>query len=108
MFETGLFDFHKLTYTVLKQYFPKLKPKIVNYRDYRHFRNDEFRAELGNKILKNDINNIEYQHFLNIFMEILIKHAPMKIKCHRTNQGKFMTKGLQMAIMKHSSDYQTN
>ena len=69
VFETGLSDFHKLTATVLKQYFPKPKPKIVNYRDYRNFRNDEFIAELDNEILKH-INNIEYQHFLNIFIEI--------------------------------------
>ena len=93
VFETGLSDFHKFTTTVLKQYFPKPKPKIVNYRDYRNFRNDEFRAELDNEILKHDINNIEYQHFFNIFIEILNKHAPMKIKYLRANLGKFMTKG---------------
>ena len=102
VFETGLSDFHKLTTTVLKQYFPKPKPKIVNYRDYRNFRNDEFRAELDNEILKHDINNIEYQHFLNIFIEILNKHAHMKIKYLRANQEKFMTKGLHKAIMKRS------
>ena len=86
----------------LKQYFPKPKPKKVNYRDYRNLRNDEFRAELDNEILKHDINNIEYQHFLNIFIEILNKHAPMKIKYLRANHGKFMTKGLHKAIMKRS------
>ena len=91
-FETGLSDFHKLTTTVLKQYFPKLKSKIVNYRDYRKFRNDEFRAEIDNKILKHDINNMEYQHFLNIFTDILNKHAPMKQKCLRENQGRFTIK----------------
>ena len=101
VFETGLSDFHKLTTTVLKQYFPKPKPKIVNYRDYRNFRNDEFWAELD-EILKHDTNNIEYQHFLNIFIEILNKHAPMKIKYLRENHGKFMTKGLRKAIMKRS------
>ena len=75
VFETGLSDFHKLTTTVLKQYFPKPKPKIVNYRGYRNFRNDEFIAGLDNEILKHDINNIDYQHFFNIFIEILNKHA---------------------------------
>ena len=40
VFETGLSDFHKLTNTVLKQYFPKPKPKIVNYRDYRTWQRD--------------------------------------------------------------------
>lgn len=64
----GFSDFHKLTTTVLKQYFPKLKPKVVKYRK---FRNDEFSAELDNEISKHDINNVEYQHFFNIFINIL-------------------------------------
>ena len=76
VFETGLSDFHKMVVTVMKQHFPKLKPKVINYRDYRNFRSDEFRAELDNELLKHDLNNIEYQHFLNIFTEILDKHAP--------------------------------
>ena len=37
VFETGFSDFHKLTTTVLEQYFPKLKPVAVNRRDYRKF-----------------------------------------------------------------------
>ena len=94
--------FIMLTTTVLKEHFLKPKPKIVNYRDYRNFRNDEFRAELENEILKHDISNIEYQYFLNIYIEILNKHAPMKIKYLRANQGKFMTKGSYKAIMKCS------
>ena len=102
VFETGFSGFHRLTTTVLKQYFPKLKPNIVNYKDYRKFRGDEFRAQLDNEILKHDINNMEYQHFLNIFIEILNKHAPMKQKYLRANQGRFMTKNLHKAIMKRS------
>ena len=102
VFETGLSDFHKLTTTVLKQYFPKLKPKVVNYRDYRKFHNEEFRALLDNEILKHDINNMEYQHFLNIFIEVLNKHAPMKQKYLRANQERFMAKNLHKAIMKRS------
>ena len=94
--------FTKLTTTVLKQYFPKLRPKVVCYRNYRNFRNEEFRAQLDNEILKHDINNMEYQHFLNIFIEVLNKHAPMKQKYLRANQGIFMTKNLHKAIMKRS------
>ena len=102
VFEMGLSDFHKLTTTVLKKYFPKLKPKTVNYRDYRKFRNEEFRAQLDNEILKHDINNMGYQHFLNIFIEVLNKHAPMKQKYLRANQGRLMTKSLHNSIMKSS------
>ena len=102
VFETELSDFHKLTTTVLKQYFPKLKPKVVNYRDYRKFHNEEFSALLDNEILKHDISNMEYQHFFNIFIEVLNKHAPMKQKYLRANQGRFMTENLHKAIMKRS------
>ena len=45
---------------------------------------------------------MEYQHFLNIFIDILNKHAPMKQKYLRANQGRFMTKDLHKAIMKRS------
>ena len=41
VFETGPLHFHKLTFTVLKECFPKLKPNVVKYRDYRKFRNDK-------------------------------------------------------------------
>ena len=67
VFETGLSDFHKLTITVLKQCFPKFKPKVVNYRDYENFRNNEFIAELDNEMLTHDQGNMEYQDFLNFF-----------------------------------------
>ena len=58
VFETGLSDFHKLTIAVLKQYFPKLKPKVVNYRDYQNFQNNAFRAELDNEMSKHDLGNM--------------------------------------------------
>ena len=46
-FETGISDFDKLATAFLKQYFLKLKPKVVTYRDYR-----KFRAELDIWILE--------------------------------------------------------
>ena len=42
------------------------------------------------------------QHFLNIFIDILYKHVPMKQKYLRAKQGRFMTKDLHKAIMKRS------
>ena len=35
VYETGISDFHKLTFTVLKTYFQKAKPRIMKYRDYK-------------------------------------------------------------------------
>ena len=41
-YETGISDFHKLTFTVLKTYFQKAKPRIIKYRDYKYFDNNDF------------------------------------------------------------------
>ena len=45
---------------------------------------------------------MEYQHFLNIFIEVLKKYTPMKQKYIRANEGRFMTKNLHKAITKRS------
>ena len=37
--ETGLSDFHKMKVSVMKTAFQKLKPRIVQYRDYTQFSN---------------------------------------------------------------------
>ena len=42
VFETGLSDFHLLTVTEFKMSFQKLQPKIINYRDYKNFDNENF------------------------------------------------------------------
>ena len=63
VFETGLSDFHKLTFTVVKQYCPKQKPKVVFYRKYKNFRIDLFRSEFENELSNYDINNTEYDIF---------------------------------------------
>ena len=88
--------------SVLKSYFPKQKSNIVSYRSYKRFRNNSFRTELDNKLLKYDLCNIEYQHFLNIFLDILNKHAPIKKKYISANQSNFMTRKLSKTIMKRS------
>ena len=44
--ETGLSDFHKMIVSVMKTTFQKLKPRIVQYRDYTQFSNDNFRKKL--------------------------------------------------------------
>ena len=41
--ETGIFDFHKMTVTVIETTFQKLGPKIIHYRDYLNYSNYSFR-----------------------------------------------------------------
>ena len=48
--ETGLCDFYKITVTVMKTTFEKVKPNIIHYRDYRKFSNDKLRENLISRL----------------------------------------------------------
>ena len=96
---TGLSDFHKMVVTVLKNSFQRSSPKEIVYRDYKNFDRNVFRRELE-KRLNAQIN--EYNHFEQIFLEVLNTHAPIKKKTLRANHVPYMTKTLRKAIMKRS------
>ena len=82
--ETGLSDFHK-TVTVMKTFFEKLQPRVVNYRDYKYFDIDKFRtdwlSEFGKANIKEKENGLS--NLLNARKRILDIHAPGKQKCAR-------------------------
>ena len=99
--ETGLSDFHKMAVTVMKTTFPKAQPKIIYYRDYKHFDLTKFRAELRDELRKNEDHG--YMHFEVTFLRVLEKHAPMKQKVLRANDKPYMTKILRKAIMRRSA-----
>ena len=54
--ETGLSDFHKMTVTVMKTTYEKLKLKIVNYRDYKNFCNETIPLIILEKLTEENIN----------------------------------------------------
>ena len=87
---TGLSDFHKMVVTVKKTTFPKAKPKIIQYRDYKNFVEEAFRIELRGRLQKEVI--INYSKFEQIFLQALNKHAPPKKKVLRANDKPYMTK----------------
>ena len=78
--ETGLFDLHKMIVTVLKIYFQKREAKVVNYRDYQNFSNEEFRQQVLMDILKTTQNGdiVSYESFLTIYQPALDSRAPRK------------------------------
>ena len=100
--ETGLSDFHKMTVTVLKTYFKKGHPKIISYRDYKTFSHVSFRHELEKTLSQHNIFQISNDAFVEICMDIFSKHAPLKFKYVRANQGPFMTTKLRKAVMTRS------
>ena len=71
--ETDLSDFHTMTVSVMKTTFEKLKPGIIQYRDYAQFSNDNFRKTfLENLSLENiNTNSNGLEKFLQICMNTL-------------------------------------
>ena len=96
---TGLSDFHEMIVTVLKTTFPKAKPKVLVYRNYSKFLQNNFRVDLREKM-----QNIEtkYNCFDDAFLSVLNNHAPYKKKVIRANHKPYVTKQLRKAIMKRS------
>ena len=81
--ETDLSDFHKMIVLGMKTTFQKLKPRIVQYRDYAQFSNDNFRKKLlENLSLENiNTNSNDLEKFLQICMNTLDQMAP-RTKIH--------------------------
>ena len=100
--ETGISDFHKLVVTVLKMFYKKQKPKVIQYRNHKPFNEQLFRIELDKELAKIDLNNAELAEFHNEFLSVLNKHAPIKYKYIRANNSSYMTKSLRKEIMLRS------
>ena len=90
--ETGLSDHHKLTLTVLKNEFIKSAPKIIKFRNIKAIDNANFKTDLIENLSKYDVDDITYEFFHNVFMDLTEKHAPVKTKYLRANHAPFMSK----------------
>ena len=44
--ETGLSDFHTMIVTVIKTFYRRIEPRVINYLDYKSFSNEGFRESL--------------------------------------------------------------
>ena len=66
-FETWMFDFRKLTRTILRKTISKGNAKNIFYRDYKAFDQNTFETRLQSKLtLETTIN---YSQFQSIFLE---------------------------------------
>ena len=86
--------------TVLKTTFPKVKPKLLLYRDYSKLVERNFQRDLKTKL-----ENVEvgYEPFEKAFLDVQNNHAPLKKKVIRANQKPYVTKLLRKAIMRRSN-----
>ena len=96
--ETGLSDFYKMIVTILKTYFQKKEPKIIQYRDYKNFSEVEYREFLVNLVSDHD-QCPSYDVFLRKCKIALDSRAPLKYKYLRSNHSPFMNKDISKAIM---------
>ena len=97
--ETGLSDFHKMVLTVLKTTYQKAGPTVVNYRDYKNFSEQTFKQDLREELEIIKSSDLNYDSFQNCFEKVLDKHAPMKKKYARANDGPFMNRALRKTVM---------
>ena len=77
--ETGLSDFHKMSLMVMKVFYNKQKPKIIQYRKYKDFSNEAFVHELESALSR--FSQISFGTFKSTFDNIPQKHAPIKKRC---------------------------
>ena len=99
IYETGLADFHKLTFTVLKMFHAKQKPRIIKYGDYKNSDKTTFRMDLLKELSLSNLQKGDFDKFRFTVNNLLESHAPMKEKYIRRNQAPFMNKNVQKAIM---------
>ena len=80
---TGLSDFHKFVFTVLKTRFSQNKRKQISYRDYKNFNSNTFQDELHHAFSNLMIDTCD--KFDNVFLEIFEQLCTFK---KETTQGK--------------------
>ena len=60
--ETTISNFLILVVT----FYQKQRPKIIHYRNYKNFENDNFREDLKKGLLKFDITMLHYQNLMTL------------------------------------------
>ena len=98
--ETGLSDFHKMSLTVIKVFYNKQKPKIIQYRKYKGFSNEAFMQELESALAR--FSQISFRTFKSTVDYILQKHAPIKKRYVRANQASFINSKIHKEVMRRT------
>ena len=76
--ESGLTDIQKITLTLLKTHFLRLKASLVSYRDYKGFMNNYFRSELLQVINSLELDITIFKDLQYTLQRVLDKHALLK------------------------------
>ena len=87
--------------TVMKTFYRKIEPRVINYLDYKSLSNEGFRGSLLENIKGKLSENSDksFSNFINTCNNVLDKQLPKKKNYDRGNQSSFMNKTLPKAIM---------
>ena len=83
----------------MKAYSPKLRPKLVNYRDFKKFSNVAFGDELLTNLCHSAPNHDDFTKIVN---RVLYRYTPQNKRYIRAKQKPFITSELNKAIMNGS------
>ena len=98
--EAGLNDFHKLISTFFKTQITLLKPKIVFYRNYKHFEDSRFLEDLISTdfSFSTDYPNENYNFITDKFLNVVNRHTTLTRKTLMVDQVLLLTKELRKKI----------
>ena len=102
LIETGLSDFHRMIFTQMKLTFEISPPRTISFRDFK----PKFVDDLHKALICNLQTSHDFGQFLQVFDNVLDKHAPLKKRFARGNQKPFMNKwlsGMQLCIDQNCS-----
>ena len=89
--------------TVIKMYYSKQKPTVIQYRKFKDLNNDSFIIDLQTLLTKSfNEEVIPFQALRKSVNVTLEKQAPIKKRYARANQAPYTNKKLSKEIMKRS------
>ena len=84
----------------MKTTFPKAKPKVIQYRDYKNFVLENFRMELRFRLQIEMNNMLNLKKYSQVFQTNMLLR---KKKILRANDKPYMTKALRKCIMRSTA-----
>ena len=104
--DTGLSDFHRLTYLVLKVHRPKATKYVSTYRAFKGVNHSEFVESLSHCPFQimDMFSDPDDQHYVfnSLFNEVVDQYYPIKTRVHKRKPPPYMTKPYRTAIYKKS------
>ena len=90
--------------TFFKLHFPRLRPKVITYRNCKKFHEEKILNDLKEKnvIINEKDPNQNYQSLTKTFLTFVNKHTPLKERITWGKKVPFMTKEFQEAVYTRS------